>query len=159
MHLRRRTATAVIALLAALVAIGVHPTPAAAAACTYSACNGRDPQSTGCAVGARTIADFESEQDGFMYVELRYSPTCHAAWARSTVAAPGMMPHAWLVLYGYHSSSGGSAFISYWKKITNSSNDTGASGTVKWTYMQSYGDWVQACLKNIYEEGPCTARR
>ncbi|MFD8143923.1 DUF2690 domain-containing protein [Streptomyces sp. NPDC059708] len=49
----------------------------AATSCYADGCQGRDPSSTTCQNDARTVAT--SDYPG---VELRYSPTCRAAWAR-----------------------------------------------------------------------------
>jgi hypothetical protein len=149
------------ALLALVVGFGttlVVPTAAmAAAACNSSSCNGRDPHSTGCDVGAYDLDNFTSPIDGYAYVQLRYSPSCNAAWARLTTGSSGMPSHSYLTLNVYHTASGGSPAAEYLKKVTDSTNNWG-SGVVSWSYMNSYTDYVQACLKNIYEDGPCTAR-
>ncbi|GAA2139063.1 hypothetical protein GCM10009760_20860 [Kitasatospora kazusensis] len=82
-----RTTTAAAALLLAAAALGVLPGPAAAASrCTKAACDGRDPSSAGCAADAVTRASFSGAS---VRVELRYSPSCQAAWARATAAPPG----------------------------------------------------------------------
>ncbi len=48
--------------------------------CSGNGCNGKNPATTGCDVGAKTIqtAVFTNS-----YVELRYSPTCGTNWART----------------------------------------------------------------------------
>ncbi len=158
MRKRRHLVAVTLALLAALTVLGANLVPASAAPCSGSSCNGRDPHTTGCDVGARTIDEFTSPADGYMRVELRYSSACYAAWARATVGAPGMPPHPWLLLYAYRSSTASSPDVSYWKKMTNDTNNTPPSGTYIWTPMHSFGSWVQACIKDIYEVGPCTAR-
>lgn len=55
----------------------------AAAPCWGTTCNGLDPQSSGCAAGARTLEDVP-DTGGWVTLELRYSPTCYAVWARIT---------------------------------------------------------------------------
>ncbi|BBJ43048.1 hypothetical protein SSPO_057660 [Streptomyces antimycoticus] len=54
--------------------------------CAGEDCTGRDPQAMGCGTAATTTADVTV---GTAYVEVRYSKTCRAAWARITRAAPG----------------------------------------------------------------------
>ncbi|MEV6128305.1 DUF2690 domain-containing protein [Streptomyces violaceusniger] len=54
--------------------------------CAGEDCTGRDPQAMGCGAAATTTADVTV---GTAYVEVRYSKTCRAAWARITRAAPG----------------------------------------------------------------------
>src|SRR5438477_6662307 len=51
----------------------------ASATCSGNGCNNKDPDQTGCAVGAYTV------QTGVLasaYIQLRYSPTCGTNWAR-----------------------------------------------------------------------------
>jgi hypothetical protein len=108
-------------------------------------------------VGSYDLDNFTSPIDGYAYVQLRYSPSCHAAWSRLTTGAAGMPTHSYLTLNAYTSSTGGSPKYEYWKKVTDSTNNWG-SGVVFWSYMNTYSDWVQACLKNINDVGPCTAR-
>ncbi|MER5645085.1 DUF2690 domain-containing protein [Streptosporangium sp. NPDC002524] len=69
----------VIALLSALA-------PAASAKttgllCRGTQCNGVDPQTSGCGNDARTLETVE-DTGGWVILELRYSPTCYAVWAR-----------------------------------------------------------------------------
>ncbi|AEM87947.1 helix-turn-helix domain-containing protein [Streptomyces violaceusniger] len=54
--------------------------------CAGEDCGGQDPQAMGCGAAATTTADVTV---GTAYVEVRYSKTCRAAWARITRAAPG----------------------------------------------------------------------
>lgn len=50
----------------------------AATSCYASSCNGLDPGKTTCANDAKTIAT----GNGSGNIQLRYSPSCRAAWAR-----------------------------------------------------------------------------
>ncbi|MEE4591766.1 DUF2690 domain-containing protein [Streptomyces sp. DSM 41524] len=54
--------------------------------CAGQDCTGQDPQAMGCGAVATTTADVTV---GTAYVEVRYSKTCKAAWARVAGAAPG----------------------------------------------------------------------
>lgn len=67
----------------AIVGGGVTATAAAAdvapkVSCTYSSCNGKNPESAGCSSGAETVSVYQGD------VELRYSSKCHAVWTRMT---------------------------------------------------------------------------
>jgi hypothetical protein len=54
--------------------------PGSIYACSGADCNGRDPQKAGCGVTPQTLLD-QSVPDG-TDVQIRYSPGCHAVWAR-----------------------------------------------------------------------------
>ncbi|GAA1095520.1 MULTISPECIES: helix-turn-helix domain-containing protein [Streptomyces violaceusniger group] len=54
--------------------------------CAGQDCTGQDPQAMGCGASATTTADVTV---GTAYVEVRYSKTCEAAWARVARATPG----------------------------------------------------------------------
>ncbi|MDQ1045317.1 hypothetical protein QFZ76_003553 [Streptomyces sp. V4I2] len=62
----------------------VQATPAAAAECSGSSCNGQDPQAKGCSSGASSVQGAAFWEASFS-VELRHSPTCSARWTRLTV--------------------------------------------------------------------------
>lgn len=55
------------------------PVSTYAATCSGTGCNGKDPQSSGCASGATTVATAYFTGG---YVELRWSATCQTNWAR-----------------------------------------------------------------------------
>ncbi|KAB7852806.1 helix-turn-helix domain-containing protein [Streptomyces mobaraensis] len=55
--------------------------------CAGGACTGKDPESMGC--GGRRATTAGSATVGSTYVEVRYSETCKAAWARMTQGGPG----------------------------------------------------------------------
>ncbi len=136
-------------------AVGVAAAPAMAATCYSNGCNGLDPSATGCDVGAYTLEDFIPPASGYALVELRYSPTCHAAWARYTTGAPGYPLYKNLRLQVWNSSSGGSMYT----YLNFYIDGTAASGERDWTRMWSFTKWNQACVKNNDGVGPCTARR
>ncbi|MFF0339225.1 DUF2690 domain-containing protein [Kribbella sp. NPDC004875] len=96
---------AVLALvsLAAFSLTGVSS--ASAVACTYNNCNGMDPQAAGCSSGSTTLKNFTTAKG--VYVELRYSSTCHSTWTRiSASCTPGQKPYletGYIDYYGtYH---------------------------------------------------------
>lgn len=76
-RLSRATGAAVFAAVCALAGL-TAPTASAATSCYGASCNGLDPSSTSCANDARTVQTLPSWN-----VELRYSPSCRAAWARA----------------------------------------------------------------------------
>ena len=55
--------------------------------CYGESCTGKDPKQTGCAGDAWTAAMTRVQQQ--VYVELRYSDACRAAWARISWGRPG----------------------------------------------------------------------
>ncbi|MGW2951767.1 DUF2690 domain-containing protein [Streptomyces eurythermus] len=61
------------------------PSASAATSCHGSSCNGLDPASTTCADDARTVAEGSGP---ITAMELRYSPSCRAAWGRFVISAP-----------------------------------------------------------------------
>ncbi|WP_369146318.1 DUF2690 domain-containing protein [Streptomyces sp. R44] len=85
--LTRRLATVGSALAMAGSSLLLASSPASAATSCYAAgCTGLDPSTTICQNDARTV----SVSDRFG-VELRYSPTCRAAWARATPGSDAPM--------------------------------------------------------------------
>ncbi|MBZ4320853.1 helix-turn-helix domain-containing protein [Streptomyces huiliensis] len=55
--------------------------------CAGGACTGKDPETMGC--GGQRATTAGSTTVGSTYVEVRYSETCKAAWARMTQGGPG----------------------------------------------------------------------
>ncbi|MFD9503502.1 XRE family transcriptional regulator [Streptomyces sp. NPDC060035] len=55
--------------------------------CSGAACTGQDPEAMGC--GGQFASTVSRATVGASLVEVRYSKTCAAAWARITEAAPG----------------------------------------------------------------------
>ncbi|WP_328298363.1 YjfA family protein [Streptomyces sp. NBC_00435] len=76
----------IVLTTAALVAGGLMSAPAASAAtsCLGATCNGVNPANTTCQNDARTV-----RTGPFRGVELRYSPSCRAAWGRFPNAPKG----------------------------------------------------------------------
>ncbi|GGQ34138.1 MULTISPECIES: DUF2690 domain-containing protein [Streptomyces] len=74
----RKLATTGSVLALAASGLLFASTPASAAtSCLGSTCTGKDPATTTCQNDAKTVY-----WDGWFNVELRYSPSCRAAWAR-----------------------------------------------------------------------------
>lgn len=72
---------------AALLGFGLVTAPPASAAtsCYAASCNGLNPAATICQNDARTVAE---SGDPMGAMELRYSPTCRAAWGRFKISTP-----------------------------------------------------------------------
>ncbi|MFB7619383.1 DUF2690 domain-containing protein [Kitasatospora sp. NPDC056181] len=109
--LRRRAAT-VFAATTLAVAGGLTLAPAASAAssCYASSCTGLDPASTTCQYDAYTARYGTVAGRG---IELRYSPSCRAVWARSVAGIFGD------------------------KLDVQNSN-----GTYRWTMVQTQNSWT-----------------
>ncbi|MER7848695.1 DUF2690 domain-containing protein [Kitasatospora sp. NPDC096077] len=89
MKLSLRTTVSAASTLA-LVASGLlfaSGTASAATSCYASSCTGLDPSTTICQNDAKTVDYTAPDGDA----ELRYSPTCRAAWARA-IAGGGRVP-------------------------------------------------------------------
>ncbi|GAA3868183.1 XRE family transcriptional regulator [Streptomyces lacrimifluminis] len=69
------------------VSAGIDPDLPVGVKCSGAACTGKDPESMGC--GGELAQTANSVTVGTTLVEVRYSKTCRAAWARVTQAAPG----------------------------------------------------------------------
>ncbi|MFJ8472552.1 DUF2690 domain-containing protein [Kitasatospora sp. NPDC094011] len=81
--LTRKAATVGATLALAMSGAVLAAAPASAAtSCYASSCTGLDPATTTCANDAVTVST-----DGNL--ELRYSPSCRAAWARDKYAVAG----------------------------------------------------------------------
>ncbi|MGW6209837.1 DUF2690 domain-containing protein [Streptomyces sp. NPDC055089] len=63
------------------------PVLPAGAECSGATCAGQDPEDMGC--GGEHVRTLSSATVGTSVIEVRYSETCAAAWARITEAAPG----------------------------------------------------------------------
>lgn len=75
MRIRRGVLVVVSTMLISLALTS----PASAATCFAGSCTGLSPETTGCAADAFTPRSHRAEG---RLIELRYSPTCRAAWAR-----------------------------------------------------------------------------
>lgn len=87
----RRTGSALVRLLLlfALATIGIVPfsgTASASVGCYGDYCSGLDPQQTGCANDAYTVASYN---EAAASLQLRWSPTCKTNWARLVVYPTG----------------------------------------------------------------------
>ncbi|MGW7582393.1 DUF2690 domain-containing protein [Kitasatospora sp. NPDC054768] len=88
-----RLARALVGVAVAATALGGLAAPTASAAtprvtagCYGSSCNGQDPVDMGCSPDAYTVESVDSAKGT---IELRYSPSCKANWARISGASNG----------------------------------------------------------------------
>ncbi|MBD0711032.1 hypothetical protein BU197_22455 [Streptomyces sp. CBMA291] len=109
----------------------------AAVSCSGSTCDGLDPATSVCQNDARTI------QTADWGVELRYSPTCRAAWARKT-SGGSLDTTIWI-----HNSQGASQGVYY-----------GGYGTVYTAMVNDKGVTAWACETRAYDtlQTHCTSR-
>lgn len=118
----------------------------AAPPCSWTSCNGLDPQATGCAVGATTLDDFTYSA----YFELRYSSTCQAVWTRVTSQVHYSTIFGQIRAYQtYPSSLSSPTYLVYGVQAR--------AGTY-WTAMVSYSYWVRSCASSWFNATPivCT---
>lgn len=147
---RRRVGSVLMAIVLGVALSLVASTPASAAGCSWSSCNGKDPASMGCGADAYNLESFwyngSSQWLQGTLLELRYSPSCHAAWVRTT---GGDCFDVWRPCIAVLEVSGGSE---QW---------TGPNGGQNWTNMWSFAQWVRGCFRSgvpLQQDG-CTAWR
>jgi hypothetical protein len=77
-------------LVLAIVLAGAQPALAQSPTCRGPSCNGLDPQETNCSADAQTPSDptsavpiYDNTGQAVGRVDVRYSPTCQAAFARA----------------------------------------------------------------------------
>ncbi|MFE1553222.1 DUF2690 domain-containing protein [Streptomyces sp. NPDC058718] len=136
--LTRRPATVGSALALSVCSLFFSSAPASAAtSCYASQCHGLDPSTTVCQNDARTV------RTAAWGVELRYSPTCRAAWARKTSGA------SFDTVIRVHNSQGASASVYY-----------GGNGTAYTAMVDDKGILAWACEVRAYEtlQTDCTDR-
>jgi hypothetical protein len=132
----RRIASVVAACVVAIGIAAIPASPALAAGCYAGSCTGQDPNAQGC-YPAQTL-DYEvsgpssPDNPGPTAIELRYAPSCYAAWAR-LVNGTSTGGEIWI------ESQGGTYKYSVIL--------AGYLGEHKWTRMITYSLWVRACYK------------
>lgn len=132
----RTRATKLAHLFAATTAVTggltLLASPAEAAGCKGSGCRGRDPMAAGCADSkTRTLkaSEYKAENSASYRMEIRYSPTCQAAWAR-------------LIRYSGHDIG---FALSAWNPGKQSVGVSGRSGATVWTSMVPASATTEAC--------------
>jgi hypothetical protein len=94
--------------------------------CSGAGCDGQDPQSTGCAADAINAA---VTSEGGVTLQLRYSPSCHANWAR-------MLPGQ----FGWH--------FTVYNANGAQQDSTGFGQDSTWTAMVDGNVKAEACFDN-----------
>ncbi|MFD8143922.1 DUF2690 domain-containing protein [Streptomyces sp. NPDC059708] len=132
--LTRRLATIGSTLALAASGLILASSPASAATSCYAdGCQGRDPSSTTCQNDARTVAT-----GGSVGVELRYSPTCRAAWARYSRGTA-----TWGMYFNVERQDGNGAYATHYY----------GNGATVWTQMLNDKDLKsRACAFD--DDGP-----
>ena len=127
--------------------------PLAGVGCTSHGCTGKDPQEMGCAADAKTLAHFVDDPQGWVYIELRHSSRCNAAWTRISVSrsAPVTLCN---VTFGQIR-----AYDRY-DTFQFSKGRQCDEGTRRWTQMISFTWYVRACVAEWFDGRPekCTRR-
>jgi len=157
MHRSARRAIRVLAAAVLLCAAtagfaAISPSPAMAASCTQSSCNGLDPQNTGCSADGYNLSSFwysgSSQYLQGALIELRRSNTCDAAWVRVTNGdcLPMWRPCGFVL-----EVSGG----------TMQYGQNPAPGAQRWSGMWSFRNYVRACFvtynwDDTYNRDGCT---
>lgn len=141
-----------MAVAGALVAITLAAAPASAASYCGSTCDGKDPASYlvpgpggpsnyyHCADDAQTV-EYLAGDNSHPYIELRYSPQCATAWARtSTITGYVIQVRSY---YGNGT----------WRRTESSSTSNGDS----WTPMvNDQALYAEACVSVPYGTWACT---
>lgn len=109
----------------------------ALALCTATECNGRDPVSWGCDADAQTVSSqYIKSSAGGLYlgvVEHRYSPTCKAAWSRTTSYVGAQTLSSWL------RNSGDNTIFDTYFGIRNTT----------WSYGDMWGSFPNKACGNV----------
>ena len=125
--------------------VGISAVPASAATCTYTRCNGLDPEASGCSKDAVTKLDLQAS---LILAELRWSPSCHAFWTRLRwdSANGGIGQYAYIAGGVYDDNHKAITKVVY----TSNSDGTGPS----WTKMigQDY-PWERFCVFTANDDG------
>jgi hypothetical protein len=140
---RRRIAMTRMATVLVLLASAIlfSAQPSFAASCSGSGCAGKNPQTEGCSTGAVVKKEYSSDS---LTLQIRYSSTCHAWWARATTE--GVDPTcalyaAILQIQGGRQTSG--------QRLVGA-HALSCEGGTSWTYMiadLASGDSYNACAK------------
>lgn len=85
---KRLVAIGAVALVASVVPVATAQADPASPRCHDQGCNGQMPEQAGC-VGddVKPLDSFHADNGAL--IELRYSPSCDAAWARMTMTEAG----------------------------------------------------------------------
>jgi hypothetical protein len=167
--LRRQTITLVALCVAAGGLSVVAPSPAVAAPCTGSGCNGKDPDATGCndpAIAGRPVTRFSrtvhSGDIGEHSFQIRHSPGCKAMWGRfiRDDCHDRYFPyHKWFRIQTQVWS--GSAWLAYTTRTKDMQGTQPCNGGTNWTLMVPglSGTRTRICWQYTYYEVPPSSDR
>jgi Protein of unknown function (DUF2690) len=113
-------------------------TPASAATCYRQSCNGLDPQATGCS--GTSTGTLDSFTWNGVFVELRLSGTCSAAWTRSTYSRCDNNAAGYVWTEAYYDAAG-----TQW--AGQSAVPISCNGQASWTSMFSFYFYVRSCIQ------------
>lgn len=152
---RRRTkrahksiATLVAGAVGMLFVVMVAPTPALAASCYRQSCNFQDPISTGCS--ASSTGTIDSFTWNGVYVELRLSGTCSAAWTKSTYPRCDNNAGGTIYTEAFYDWQG-----TQWAATTDA--PISCNGVSTYTKMLSFYFYVRSCIHLYSGIRYCTA--
>ncbi|SMD24576.1 DUF2690 domain-containing protein [Lentzea albidocapillata] len=138
--IRSRTPNVLFLVLAMMGTLVFGTGTATAAPCVGPSCHGQNPQSTGCANDAVTkiAKEYKQENQSSWRAEMRYSPSCRAAWYRQIVYSGrnlGFHISAWNP-GGASVEFAGAADWIYTKMVNASSGVEACGGAQFYTYDQ-----------------------
>jgi len=141
--LRRVVVALVCAVATVATASVVSAGPAAAApTCTYSACNGEDPEYMGCARDAVVLDEFTYQT---VRVKLNISYRCNAYWAKFENPLGGQPGYQWVILVLWNLQQGGSIVVTLTTRVQTDTKAWYSGYTAMWNNTQY---WGQACMSN-----------
>lgn len=124
-HRRTGAAIAATAVAAGLLTVAGPVASASAATCHGGNCTWLDPESTGCAADAETLETVY--EDPQAWGELRYSPSCDAAWVKTVSWSTGDPISG--TIYGQVKDGSG------WLSVWGASTPGDVAGAVQWSPM------------------------
>jgi Protein of unknown function (DUF2690) len=139
-----RSTVATALATALLLSPALQPSASAATSCYATTCTGVDPQTSGCSKDARNI-DEHSSGGGLVVYELRYSPTCYAAWTRIK-AGPGVTNGGGVYgqILGFDCGTADTTCLQVIEGRQALDNE------VTWTRMISFTYWVRSCHNYVH---------
>ncbi len=145
----RKTAAMLLAVLAVLLlSATLAATPANAATCYRQSCNYQNPSTTGCS--SASTGTIDSMVLHGVYIELRLSGTCSAAWTRSTYSGCDNNAAGNIYTEAFYDYQG-----TQWAGTTSQS--ISCNGIATYTDMLSFYFYVRACIHLYSGERYCTA--
>jgi hypothetical protein len=144
----RIIAASVLMLGAAIAVPTMTATPALAATCYRQSCNFQDPVSTGCS--SASTGTIDSFTWNGVYVELRLSGVCSAAWTKSTYPRCDNGTAGTIYTEAFYDWQG-----TQWAATTSS--PISCNGVPTYTNMLSFYFHVRSCIHLYSGVRYCTA--